>query len=232
MTPRPCSVGVGRIVDDEGVDFALDLRDYLRVRGPCRDVRLVVDAASDQTDLVVSGRLGGGRVLGPTPEHSAGVALIIAGGVGGGVTAGAFLLVGVLGQPNATQSAGQQQSDQKTFDTLTTVGLVAGAVGLAVVATGVVLLVDNGGAKEMKADPLDAELEITRGGDTVARLELRDTAMARGASVERTPTHARGDEFAPLSRVVPERVFEHVAAKLDELASTAPRTGTATGPRE
>src|SRR5262249_45796110 len=41
--------------DDTGLDFAPDLRDYLRDHGPCRDVMLVFADDHGNADLVVSG---------------------------------------------------------------------------------------------------------------------------------------------------------------------------------
>ena len=219
LVQRACSIGVARVSDAEGINFAIDLRDYLRAHGPCTDVRVVGDAETDQADLVVSARLGGSRTLGSTPEMRRATLAFIAGGLTGGLAVTFFIVSAVLTPNPPYSTAADIHSAQQTINA---VGAVVGAIALATLGAGVYAVVDNGGAVEMRGEPLQADVEITRGGDTVARLDLRDTVAARANSPSRTPVHARGDEYAPLQRDLLDRVFEHIAAKLDELVSTTP----------
>ena len=230
-TRRPCSVGVARVVDEQGVNFALDLRDFLRESGPCRDVRVVSDPTSDQAEYVVSGHFRGKLEPTFTPERLTGTGAATAGAVG--LVIGTELIFIPRLFPNPTASAA---SNSKTNSEFGKVGITIDVVSGVVLLGGLVALLHNRGVHQIDAPALEADIEITRGSDTAARLVLRDTVEARAAPLQRTKPHNLVDYYAAIQREVVRRVFEHVAAKLDELSSEraqatlAPETDSASKP--
>ena len=100
--PAGCAIGVGPLMDNEGVDLALDLRDYLRAHGPCRTVVAVTSTDDENVDLVVSGRATAHLTPGGTPVSAVGARVL---GVGLGVAIVGAIVYGVAASTNPTTDA-------------------------------------------------------------------------------------------------------------------------------
>jgi hypothetical protein len=215
-----CSIGVASLMDEAGVDHALDLRDYLRAHGPCRRVVAVLRPDDDGVDVVVTGKVAAQLTPMASPPVFAfgsqalgvGLGLAIAGAVLFGVAAANAPAADAKGFVNPGSRAQQKMLEQ--------LGVVGLAVGGGVSGAGISLLIaDNQAIREVSLDGrVDVEVSVLRQGHPVAELREHDEVTARGRHPPHRP-EPRGLPAAsgPLYREVMARVFEHIAARVADV---------------
>jgi hypothetical protein len=220
----PCSIGVGALMDEAGVDHALDLRDYLRAHGPCRRVVAVMSPEDDSVDLAISGKLSAlvtPSAASPVSQVSSRVL-----GVGLGLAVAGAVLYGVaILAPPAPDSMGFVNPDSRaTQKGMETAGIAGLAVGGALSAVLIGLMVaDSQAIRQVSLDGrVDVELTLIQKGRPVAELHEHDVVTARGKHPPRRPEPlSLPGASGPLYREVMARVFEHVAARAADAIQSA-----------
>ena len=223
--PQPgaaCTIGVARFGDDTGLDFGVDLRDYLRAHGPCRSVILVSGDEGDAADFVVSGSARAKLTRDPIPAGESMGAIFT--GIGGGLLLAGGIFAAVGKEPDPKEP---NYSDLKSsYDAMSTVKNVALVSGAVFAGAGILsLIIDSSSVREMKMiGTIEADLEIRRAGSSVARWTVKDEVVSRGQHPAGRPESRESVEAGGL--LYPEffgRIFENVATKLDEVVRQNPQ---------
>jgi hypothetical protein len=217
-----CRIGVARFADENGVDHALDLRDFLREHGPCASVFAVSSTTAD-LDVVVSGTVQAKLTPEDTPAGVMVGAVAAGAGLGAALVGVVFVSVGSEPSPDAAGFVDPGKlSTYHTFNDLGTVLLLGGAgMAMAAVIEGVV---DKRAIRDIKLHAeIDADVVFSRDGHAIDHLKLHDDVAARGRHPGGRPEE-RGDFAAhgPLYRDAMTRVFEYVAARVGDLQAGRP----------
>jgi hypothetical protein len=211
-----CSLGVGSLLDEAGVDHALDLRDYLRAHGPCRRVTAVTSPDDEGVDVVITGKVLAQLTPAAIPPVfqlgtqglGAGLGLAIAGAVAYGVAA--------LVPPTVNGNGFVDPSSRAQQKTLEKLGVIGLGIGGVLTGGSIALMVgDAQGIREITLDArIDVEVSLLRRGQPVAELREHDEVSARGKHPANRPEPRSAPAAAgPLYREVMARVFEHIAAR-------------------
>ena len=210
-----CSIGVASLMDQDGVDLALDLRDYLRVHGPCRRVTAVVSPEDDGVDVVITGKVTAQLKPGAPPGLILGAGTL---GAGLGLALSGAILYGVPALlPPKPDSKGfvdpSSRATQKTMEGLGVVGLGVGG-GLSVAGLAL-MIIDGQLIREVSLDgSIDVEVRLLRQGRPVAELHEHDDVTARGSHPGDQPeSRSLPAASGPLYREVMAHVFEHIAER-------------------
>jgi hypothetical protein len=223
--PEPksvCTIGVGRFVDDTGLDLGVDLRDYLRAHGPCRTVVLVSSDDDDRPDVIVRGSARAQMTRDIVP---AGMWVGSAGtGAGLGLLLVAGIFVGVAGATNCSNTTNPGEC-RSTNDTLKSMGGVSAYVGAGLAAVGVTTMVlDYASFREMKlTGTVEADVDIERDGGSIARWTSKDEVVSRGSHPSGRPESRDSLEAAgPLYPEFFAGIFGDIASRLDDTVRHLP----------
>jgi hypothetical protein len=228
-TAQRCSIGVASLRDEDGIDHALDLRDRLRSRGPCRTVVAVAATDAEGVDVVVGGKVDA-RVE-PDLVRPAATAATVGLGIGAAAVAagGVLLLTASTPQPDAQGFV--SPSDRRSHDLSTGLGtgLLVGGAALAGLSFGG-FVVESTAVREIALKArIDADVTMWRGGREVDKVSLHDDVVVRarhphGRVEDRNTPAAHG----PLYRIAMEHVLDHIASRVADVveqedAHAAPR---------
>jgi len=212
----PCSIGVGALMDEAGVDHALDLRDYLRTHGPCRRVVVVMGGEDEGVDLAISGKVSARITPSAVPPVFQAGSQVLGGGLGLAIAGAVGYGVAALMPPTPDSMGFVNPDSRATQRALESAGIVGMAVGGALSAAAIALLItDDKAIREVSLDgQVDVELTLIRRGRPVAELREHDVVTARGRHPPKRPEpRSLPSAAGPLYREVMVRVFEHVAAR-------------------
>jgi hypothetical protein len=220
-----CSIGVASLMDEAGVDHALDLRDYLRAHGPCRKVKTVVSPEDDSVDLVITGKVNAQLTPDSLPPVMALASRTLGVGLGLAIAGAVLYSVAVISPPTPDSKGFVDPGSRATQKWMMGAGVVGLSVGGALSGGSIALMIaDEQVIREVSLDGrIDVEVTLLRHGRPVDELREHDEVTARGKHPKGRP-EPRGLPGAsgPLYREVMARVFEHIAARAGD-AIQAPR---------
>lgn len=222
-----CTVGVYRFVDNLGFDHALDLRDHLRAHGPCRKVIIASGVDDERADVIVSGTVRSPATPDAEPGGMKAGSTVLA--LGLGALIGGIVVKSVSSEPEPDSRGLVNPGERSRYDTLDALGtglLVGGGITGSLGAGTMVL--DSVVVRDMVLDAnVDAEVQVWRGGTSVATWPLLDKVKVRARQASGRPeSRSSFAAHGPLYREVLTRVYEHVAARVaDVVAARGPAPG-------
>lgn len=221
-----CTIGVGPLTDDAGVDHSFALREQLRERGPCRHVLMVRGESDDRADLIVSGELATSLEKNRPNQTTVGtfgsvfVALGAIAALGGGT-------ILVVSRVNDTDDDGTRQG-----------AMYATIGGSAAFGTGVIMMIVDGTAiREVEMDGwIEASGTITdSSGSVLDEWQLRDEFQVSTHHPSSRPESIYSHEaHGPLYELAMEKVVDAIIVRVSDTFITrgaAVRAGRTTSGR-
>jgi hypothetical protein len=222
-----CTIGVAPLPDEQGVDHALDLRDYLREHGPCKTVRAVTSQDDDTVDVVVAGKVTAQLNPGGTPGSTAAAGVLGAGL--GALIGGAVGLTIVAKDPTPDANGFVSPSERNSQTMMRGLGKALIGAGAGVAAAGLAGLIVEGTVTRpiSLSGRVDVDVTLLRKGAVAGQLHEHDEVTARGKHPSGRP---EGRDLpaatGPLYREIMARVYEHIAARVaDALDGERPSPG-------
>jgi hypothetical protein len=211
---RDCTVGVGNFVDEAGVEFSAQLRDYLRDHGPCRNALLVYDDNDERADFVVSGHA---RVHMRAHSMRLDAAMGLYGGALVALLAGA-LMAGVAPSYDVCNHYNNAADCRSSSDASVAAGKAFAIVGGILTVAGTIDLIAD--RRMTLSGTIEADVAVRAGAETLANWTLKDEVKVRGSHPWGRPERRTSNEaFGILYPEFYERVFAHIAGRLDDIAA-------------
>ncbi len=220
----PCSIGVSALMDEAGVDHALDLRDYLRAHGPCRRVVAVMSPEDDSVDLAITGTLHAHVTPDDVPPVFQASSRLLGVGLGLAIVGAVLYGVAVAAPPTPDSMGFVNPGSRATQKGMETAGVAGLAVG-GVISAGVIslMIADAQAIREVSLDGrVEVELTLIQKGRPVGEVHERDVVTAVGKHpASRPESRSLPGSAGPLYRELMARVFEHIAARAADAIQSA-----------